>query len=78
MIGAFPLICEESSVFDPSYVTSVRSRPSRLTDYVLEHDPVWDPIRDDPRFRALLEWLGYSVDRVPADRPRARSRGRAP
>jgi tetratricopeptide (TPR) repeat protein len=32
----------------------VRARPSKLTRYWLEHDPLWQPVRADPRFVALL------------------------
>ncbi len=31
------------------------SGPSRLTVHTLRLDPLWDPIRDHPRFQALLE-----------------------
>lgn len=32
--------------------------PSWVTAHILHLDPRWDPIRDDPRFQALLETYG--------------------
>ena len=32
--------------------------PSPVTVAVLRLDPVWDPLRDDARFQALLERFG--------------------
>lgn len=32
--------------------------PSHLTVYTLRLDPLWDPIRDDPRFQALVQRSG--------------------
>ena len=31
------------------------SRPTRLTVEMLKFDPIWDPIRKDPGFQALIE-----------------------
>jgi serine/threonine-protein kinase len=40
--------------------------PSWLTVHILEIDPIWDPLRDHPRFQALLE--EYRDDGVPRRR----------
>lgn len=44
---------EEDDAF--AALQRIRARPSRLTRFLLETDPVWEPLRDDPRFAALLE-----------------------
>jgi serine/threonine-protein kinase len=31
------------------------SRPGDLSVSILKVDPIWDPLRDNPRFRALLQ-----------------------
>jgi hypothetical protein len=36
-------------------------RPSPVTVAVLKINPVWDPIRKDPRFQALLDKYGAKV-----------------
>jgi eukaryotic-like serine/threonine-protein kinase len=36
-------------------IEELLSRPSRLSVHTLRLDPLWDPIRDDPRFHALLK-----------------------
>ena len=36
--------------------------PSWLTVHLLEIDPIWDPLRDHPRFRALLERYADDVE----------------
>ena len=33
-------------------------RPSSITVAVLKLNPIWDPIRNDPRFQALLDKYG--------------------
>jgi serine/threonine-protein kinase len=37
--------------------------PSWLTVHLLEIDPIWDPLRDHPRFQALLEEYQGDVER---------------
>jgi len=34
------------------------SRPSSVTVQGLEVNPIWDPLRNDPRFQALIEKYG--------------------
>ena len=36
------------------FVVDVLSVPSDLSVHILRLDPLWDPIRDHPRFQALL------------------------
>jgi hypothetical protein len=36
--------------------------PSWLTVHLLEIDPIWDPLRDHPRFQALLERFADDVE----------------
>lgn len=38
----------------------VLSMPGRLDPAELRYDPGWEPIRDHPRFRALLEEAGVT------------------
>jgi hypothetical protein len=40
--------------------------PSWLSVPVLEIDPIWDPLRDHPRFQALLEKYADDVDPDPS------------
>jgi hypothetical protein len=37
-------------------------RPSWLTVHTLQLDPRWDPLRDHPRFQALLEEYADDVE----------------
>ena len=37
---------------------SLLSRPGMLSVNILKLDPVWDPLRDHPRFQRLLEKYG--------------------
>ena len=40
-----------------------RPDPSWLTVHILEIDPIWDPLRDHPRFQSLLERYASDVER---------------
>jgi TolB-like protein/cytochrome c-type biogenesis protein CcmH/NrfG len=44
-----------------SVLDGLLQRPSPITVAVLKLNPVWDPIRKDPRFQALLEKYGAKV-----------------
>jgi serine/threonine-protein kinase len=48
----YVLLEEHDSAVD--LLEQVLSMPSRLTVPLLELDPLWDPLRDHPRFQALL------------------------
>jgi hypothetical protein len=36
--------------------------PSWLTVHILEVDPIWDPLREHPRFKALLQEYADDVE----------------
>jgi serine/threonine-protein kinase len=44
-----------------SVLDGLLQRPSAVTVAVLKINPVWDPIRKDPRFQALLDKYGAKV-----------------
>ena len=50
MVGEFELAVDQLEV--------LLSRPSALSVPWLRLDPTWDPLRDHPRFQALLEKYG--------------------
>ena len=40
----------------------IPSRSGRYSVHILRLDPTWDPLRDHPRFQALLERYGEDVE----------------
>ena len=52
----FAIVGENDAALD--LIEQALSRPSLLSVGLLRLDPVWDPLRDHPRFRALLEKYG--------------------